>query len=212
MVCLPHNRYYYQGQPTLEASWQAGFNSISSVGQFFGGFACSWLADRVGRKGALLGGLLLVSGGIFGEVFSNTNGAFLVSKLILGVGLGFYLTISVLYASEISPVVLRGITTASINLAIVIGQFLSNAAIKGFGAREDTWAYRGPFMIQLIFVGGSRLPFYALSGMLSNDCSYPSSWTALRPGITMVLCPERPTGQGSGVACITLRQSRGRWP
>jgi len=95
-----------------------------------------------------------VTGGIFGEVFSNTNGTFLVGKLILGVGLGFYLTIGVLYASEISPVVLRGIATASINFAIVIGQFLSNAAIKGFGGREDTWAYRGPFMIQLIFVGG----------------------------------------------------------
>jgi MFS family permease len=106
---------------------------------------------------------LLVSGGVFGEVFSNSNGAFLVSKLILGVGLGFYLTISVLYASEISPVVLRGITTASINFSIVVGQFLSNAAIKGFGTREDTWAYRGPFMIQLVFVGRYIYPLTFLN-------------------------------------------------
>jgi hypothetical protein len=138
-------------------------------------------------------GLLLVTGGIFGEVFSNMNGAFLVGKLILGVGLGFYLTISVLYASEISPVVLRGITTASINFAIVIGQFLSNAAIKGFGARVDTWAYRGPFMIQLIFVGWLYLPQYTFSMMLNLEYSYPSSWPTLRSRIAMVLRTQKST-------------------
>lgn len=146
-------RYIFEGQPTLAASWQAAFNSVSSVGQFFGGFFCSWLADRLGRKPALLAGLILATGGIFGEVFANTNVEFLIGKLILGIGLGFYLTVGPLYCSEVSPVVFRGITTAGINFAIVIGQLLSNAAIKGFGARTDSWAYRGPFMIQLLFVG-----------------------------------------------------------
>lgn len=134
-----------------------------------------------------------MTGGIFGEVFSNTNGAFLVGKLILGVGLGFYLTISVLYVSEISPVVLRGITTASINFAIVIGQFLSNAAIKGFGARDDTWAYRGPFMIQLIFVGSLCVSFSALLMMLNIERSYTSCWSTLRPRIAVVLRPQKQT-------------------
>lgn len=73
--------------------------------------------------------------------------------MILGVGLGFYLTVGPLYCSEISPVVLRGIATAGVNFAIVIGQLLSNAAIKGFGGRTDSWAYRGPFALQFIFVG-----------------------------------------------------------
>jgi hypothetical protein len=52
--------------------------------------------------------------------------------------------------------VIRGITTAGVNLGIVIGQLLSNAAIKGFGERNDHWAYRGPFAIQLFFVGTSQ--------------------------------------------------------
>lgn len=165
MISVPAFRakfgYMFNGEPTLQASWQAGFNSISSVGQFFGGFACSWLADRYGRRAALLLGLTLATGGIFGEVFSNQNVAFLISKFILGTGLGFYLTVGPLYCSEVSPVVLRGITTAGINFAIVIGQLLSNAAIKGFGERTDDWAYRGPFMIQLLFVAAlaAGLPF-----------------------------------------------------
>lgn len=106
---------------------------------------------------ALLIGLCLAAGGIFGEVFTTSNVGFVVSKLILGVGLGFYLTVGPLYCSEISPVVLRGITTAGVNFSIVIGQLLSNAAIKGFGNRSDRWAYRGPFMLQLLFVGKHHL-------------------------------------------------------
>lgn len=39
------------------------------------------------------------------------------------------------------------------NLGIVVGQLLSNAAIRGFGCRDDSWAYRGPFAIQLFFIG-----------------------------------------------------------
>jgi hypothetical protein len=38
------------------------------------------------------------------------------------------------------------------NNSIVVGQLLSNAAIKGFGERTDRWAYRGPFLIQLLFI------------------------------------------------------------
>ncbi|KAL4744841.1 hypothetical protein BDW72DRAFT_208690 [Aspergillus terricola var. indicus] len=129
----------FDGDFVVPAPWLSAFNSISSVGQFFGGFLCSAIADRVGRRLALAVSV----------------------QLILGVGLGFYLTIEPLYSSEVSPVVLRGITTAGVNLGIVIGQFLSNAAIKGFGERGDRWAYRGPFAIQFFFVAflGLGLPF-----------------------------------------------------
>lgn len=137
----------------IPASWLSGFNSISSVGQFFGGFTCSWISDRVGRKGSLLIGLVIVTGGIFGEVFATSRPAFLIGKLILGIGLGFYLTIGPLYCSEVAPVVIRGMVTGGINFAIVIGQLLSNAVIKGFGDREDNWAFRGPFAVQFLFVG-----------------------------------------------------------
>ncbi|KAL4734417.1 general substrate transporter [Aspergillus similis] len=152
---------HFDGDFVVPAPWLSAFNSISSVGQFFGGFICSAVADRVGRRLALAVGVLISCGGIFGELFSTARVAFLISKLILGVGLGFYLTIGPLYSSEVSPVVLRGITTAGVNLGIVIGQLLSNAAIKGFGDRGDRWAYRGPFAIQIFFVAflGLGLPF-----------------------------------------------------
>lgn len=139
------------GEAILPADWQTAFNTVSSVGQFFGGFLCSYAADRVGRKRSLAVGLAIVTGGILGEVLSTSNAAFVASKLVLGLGLGFYLTLAPMVTSEIAPVVLRGISAAGVNLAIGIGQLLSNAVIKAFGERPDRWAYRGPFATQLFF-------------------------------------------------------------
>ncbi|KZL72414.1 maltose permease [Colletotrichum tofieldiae] len=144
--------YVLDGEAILPADWQSAFNIISTVGQFFGGFACSWLADRIGRKKSLLIGVAICAGGCVGEILSDTRVAFLFSKLILGLGLGFYLTLAPLACSELAPVALRGYATAGVNLGIAVGQLLSNAVVKAFGERPDRWAYRGPFATQLFFV------------------------------------------------------------
>ncbi|KAJ1325303.1 MFS transporter SP family general alpha glucoside:H+ symporter [Microdochium nivale] len=144
--------YVLDGVAILPAEWQTAFNMISTVGQFFGGFLCSWLADRIGRKHSLLLGVLICAGGAIGEMLSYTRLAFLGSKLVIGVGLGFFLTLAPLACSEIAPVALRGFATAGVNLGIAIGQLLSNAVVKAFGEREDRWAYAGPFATQLFFV------------------------------------------------------------
>ncbi|CAF3430383.1 hypothetical protein SNK03_006687 [Fusarium graminearum] len=144
--------YVENGEAILPADWQTAFNTISSVGGFFGGFICSWLCDKVGRKNSLVMALLLATGGTIGECMSNNNVSFLMSKLILGFALGFFLTLAPLATSEISPVVLRGIATAGVNLGIAIGQLVSNGVIKAFGERTDHWAWRGAFATQGIFI------------------------------------------------------------
>ncbi|KAF5510423.1 Major facilitator-type transporter ecdC [Colletotrichum siamense] len=143
--------YVENGEAILPADWQSAFNVISTVGQFFGGFLCSYMADKIGRKNSLLIGIVVCSGGCVGEILSDTRGAFLASKLIFGAGLGFYLTLAPLACSELAPVALRGFATAGVNLGIALGQLLSNAVVKAFGERSDRWAYRGPFATQLFF-------------------------------------------------------------
>lgn len=155
MISVPAFRrdfgYVADGQAILPARWQSAFNICSAVGQFFGGFICSSLADRIGRKPSLLCGIAVCTGGIIGQMLSPSAGAFLASKIVLGFGLGFYLTLGPMVCSEITPVVLRGLSTAGVNLGISVGQLISNAVIKGFGNYTDHWAYRGPFAIQLMF-------------------------------------------------------------
>ncbi|KAF6823973.1 maltose permease [Colletotrichum plurivorum] len=143
--------YIQDGEAILPADWQSAFNTISTVGQFFGGFLCSYLADKIGRKNSLLIGVIVCTGGCVGEMLSHTREAFLGSKLVFGAGLGFYLTLAPLACSELAPVALRGFATAGVNLGIALGQLLSNAVVKAFGERSDRWAYRGPFATQLFF-------------------------------------------------------------
>jgi len=75
----------------------------------------------------------------------------LVGKLVNGYALGMYVSCAAGYCAEVSPLALRGITTGSVNLWIVIGQFLSNCVIQGTGNRTDKYAYRIPFALQWIF-------------------------------------------------------------
>jgi len=111
------------------------------------------------------------------------------AKIVLGFGLGFYLTLGPLCCSEVrlcipfnpnshlllkvTPVVLRGISTAGVNLGIGLGQLISNSVIKGFGSRTDHWAYRGPFAIQLFFAA-----FLAVGLIFAPE----SPWWLVRKG------------------------------
>ncbi|KAI5244645.1 hypothetical protein E4T43_03608 [Aureobasidium subglaciale] len=155
MISVPAFRrdfgYLFEVEAVLPATWKTAFNVISTPGQLLGGFLCSYLANSFGRKISLSAGIILCTGGIIGQLFAATRIAFLCSKLVLGFGLGFLLTIGPLCTSEVAPIVLRGIATAGVNLGIAIGQLLSNAAVAGFGERDDHWAYRGPFALQLLF-------------------------------------------------------------
>ncbi|EGX89337.1 maltose permease [Cordyceps militaris CM01] len=135
----------------LPADWQSAFNTIGSVGQFFGGFICAWTADRIGRRPSLLIGLIIAAAGVTGQVLCTAKVAFLVSKLILGIGLGFYLTLAPLVSSELSPVVFRGIASAGVQFGIGSGQLIANGAVAGFGEWTSRWAYRAPFAFQLFF-------------------------------------------------------------
>ena len=106
MIAVPSFRrdfgYVSDGQFILPAKWQAAFNNISSIGQFFGGFLCSHVADVIGRKKSLALGIVICTGGIIGQVVTTSKGGFLGAKLVLGLGLGFYLTLGPLCCSEVS--------------------------------------------------------------------------------------------------------------
>ena len=106
MISVPSFRrdfgYVSDGQYILPAQWQAAFNNIGSVGQFFGGFLCSQAADLIGRKKSIALGILICTGGIVGQIVTTSKGGFLGAKFILGIGLGFYLTLGPLCCSEVS--------------------------------------------------------------------------------------------------------------
>jgi sugar porter (SP) family MFS transporter len=143
--------YQYHGAWVLQAKWQIAFNSASSIGGFAGCIATGYLADRFGRRIALALACCVSCAAVFAQVFASHNGVLLLGKLVNGLSLGGYLTISSSYAAEVCPVELRGISTSGVNLFLGIGQLLANGVIKACGSRTDRLAYRLPFACQWIF-------------------------------------------------------------
>ena len=139
------------GTIILAARWQAAFNAASLVGSVLGSLGFGYVAEMTGRRWSLMIASCISTGAIFLQFFAVTPGVLIAGKLINGVALGGYLVTACAYCSEICPVVLRGPTTAMINLFVVIGQLLGNVLIQVFGGRNDDFAFRIPFGFQWLF-------------------------------------------------------------
>lgn len=74
-----------------------------------GCLAIGYIANRFGRRLALGAACCVSYAAIFAQVFANQNGVLLLGKLLNGLSLGSYLTISSSYAVEVCPIKLGGI-------------------------------------------------------------------------------------------------------
>jgi SP family general alpha glucoside:H+ symporter-like MFS transporter len=63
---------------------------------------------------------------IFISFFSQNLQTLLAGEILLGIPLGVFQTLTVSYASEVCPVVLRAYLTTYVNLCWVIGQFIAS--------------------------------------------------------------------------------------
>ncbi|KIK40403.1 hypothetical protein CY34DRAFT_24850 [Suillus luteus UH-Slu-Lm8-n1] len=138
-------------QYVLAASWQSAFNSVSSIGGMAGAFSLGYISELFGRRGAVAVACLVSIVGILLQFLTpaHNNGMLLAGKLINGLSLGMFVSSAGSYCAEVSPLALRGITTASVNLWIDCN--MSNGVIRGTGNRTDAYAYRLPFALQWIF-------------------------------------------------------------
>ena len=73
-------------------------------------------------------------GFVFVQFFSTSIGMLCAGEILGGLAYGFYVVIAPTYASEICPLALRGVLTASVNLAFVIGQFIAHDSIPQLGS------------------------------------------------------------------------------
>ncbi|KAF4452198.1 putative transporter (major facilitator superfamily) [Fusarium austroafricanum] len=149
------NRKYGTLQPdgsySLSAAWQAGLSNSMSVGQIFGLFICGLVSERLGYRKTMLSALFAVTCFIFILFFAPSLEVLCAGEVLMGISLGVFQTITVTYASEVCPVVLRCYLTTYVNLCWVIGQLIASGVLRGFVTREDEWAYRIPFAIQWVW-------------------------------------------------------------
>jgi SP family general alpha glucoside:H+ symporter-like MFS transporter len=72
----------------------------------------------------------------------------LAAEILAGVPWGIFQTLTITYASEVCPVVLRGYLTSYINFCWGLGQLIGIGVIKAMLNRNDQWSYRIPYGLQ----------------------------------------------------------------
>ncbi|GAB7354889.1 hypothetical protein MBLNU459_g5527t1 [Dothideomycetes sp. NU459] len=150
----------YDGEYIISAPWQTGLGMGNGVGQLLGSLACGWPLEKFGRKRTLAACCLWSIAWVFMQFFSNSLGVLCAGEIMAGLGYGFYVVIAPVYASDVCPLALRGVLTASVNLAFVIGQFIAQGTSAGVESRGDALAYKIPFALQWIW------PVVLLVGLL----------------------------------------------
>lgn len=141
-----YGNLYADGSYEISAPWQTGLGMGNPIGQILGALACGWPLERFGRKLTLAVCCMWSICWVFVQFFSTSIGMLCAGEILGGLAYGFYVVIAPTYASEICPLALRGVLTASVNLAFVIGQFIAQGCAAGFEGRLDEWAYKAPFV------------------------------------------------------------------
>ncbi|XP_011260702.1 facilitated trehalose transporter Tret1 isoform X3 [Camponotus floridanus] len=105
-----------------ESSWIV---SLTVIGSMIGPFLGAGLADRYGRKKALLfaSGFFIVGWTVV--FFAQSVEALYVSRIILGIGVGMAYTANPMYVSEVADVDIRGALGTLISMNVFTGSLLT---------------------------------------------------------------------------------------
>lgn len=142
------NRY---ADGEISAAWQSGLGMGNPIGQVVGTLCIPWPSERWGRKKTLYACTLALTGCNFIQFFSPSLAVLCAGEVLAGFVWGAFIALAPTYISEISPLALRGILEAYMNMSFVIGQFVATGMIDGFNSRPDEWAYRAPFALQWLW-------------------------------------------------------------
>ncbi|CAG9976109.1 unnamed protein product [Clonostachys byssicola] len=145
--------YLYGNEYVVGADWQLGFQAGFFAGLALGGIAVGPVVGRFGRKWTIAGAYIINIAGVFLQYFCTTPAQFLGSKLLTGFPLGAFATIAPTYASEMSPLAVRGAITGGMNLAIVLGNTIGYGVLREAGHYMGKATYRILFAVQWGFVG-----------------------------------------------------------
>jgi len=110
--------------PAIAEDWglsSAAFGAIFSsgpIGLIIGGIFIGWLADRVGRRNALIAAMLIMTLATLATAFVSTVPELLVCRILTGVGFGGVVPAAAALVSEFLPTRTR----ASVVAFVILGQ------------------------------------------------------------------------------------------
>lgn len=139
------------GAWSIPTKWQSALFQSGQCGAFVGVFLAGPVTNRFGYRWTTIMALIMMNATIFISFFADSLTVLVVGQALEGVPWGFFIANSPAYASEIVPLVLRGATTATLQMSWSIGSIIVAAATYTYNQRDDQWSWRVPTALQWIF-------------------------------------------------------------
>jgi SP family general alpha glucoside:H+ symporter-like MFS transporter len=161
------------GNPRISPAWQAGIQNGALVGSIIGLWFNGYISEWWGYKKTMY--LALIASVLFNflHFFAQNVNMILAGSILLGIPWGIFQTLTVTYASDITPSALRPYLTTYINLCWVFGQLVAAGALRGCQDLGNEWGWRIPTSIQWAWV-----PFIFLGAWYAPE----SPWWLVRKG------------------------------
>ncbi|KAG7808739.1 hypothetical protein KL921_003821 [Ogataea angusta] len=135
----------------VPAKWQTSLSMSTYVGEIVGLYIAGLVAEKWGYRRTLIWFMAAVVGLIFILFFAVNVQMLLAGELLCGIVWGAFQTLTVSYASEVCPVVLRIYLTTYVNACWVIGQLIAACLLRGTMTLTNEWSYKIPFAVQWIW-------------------------------------------------------------
>ena len=118
------------GFPALASPILSGWSSIMSCGQILGMTSLAFISSRFGRKVAMYSYWLILVGSVIAECLAKSWPAWLIAKLLAGIGVGGVQSTVPTYISEVAPVRIRGGLLMCYSLWWTLGSFFAQVALQ----------------------------------------------------------------------------------
>ncbi|KAF2031106.1 MFS alpha-glucoside transporter-like protein [Setomelanomma holmii] len=141
------------GNPRISPAWQAGIQNGAQAGSIIGLWLNGYISEWWGYKE------------------DDNIGMIVAGSVLLGLPWGIFQSLTVTYASDVTPLALRLYLAIYINLCWVMGQLVAAGALRGCQILGNQWGWRIPTSIQWVWV-----PFIFIGAYLSPE----SPWWLVR--------------------------------
>lgn len=153
-----YGRFVSEDTFMISPAWQSGITIAAACGQLLGLWTAPKVVNRIGYRTCTIAGLAWAGAFLMVGFWSSvvTQGKlpmFLCGELLLGIPWGLFQGITLPYASDITPLKLKGPATTMINIFWLIGQLVSAGVLRGASEMENQlWSIRLPMLIQYAWI------------------------------------------------------------
>lgn len=159
------------------------------AGLIVGGAGIGYLADRIGRRGALIAAMALMTVATFATAHSRNVPELLACRFVTGIAFGGVIPAAVSLVSEFLPARLRANVVALVILGQALGALLVSLLVKLPAAKAATWQ-----SLVMVTAGACAVVMLTLIALLPESPRYLSLGRSSRAPVLDLFARSRALG------------------